>query len=96
MRILLVLTAIFVVASVSCTSTDMLDTDKLEGVLKTQIEEQTDATVESIDCPSDVEIEKGGTLECTGVDGSGTTFTVEVTQTDDTGNVHWEVAGGSA
>lgn len=96
MRSLLILYAIFLVASVGCTSTDMLDIDKLEGVLKTQIESQTDATIESVDCPSDVEIEKGGTLECTGVDASGTTFTIEVTQTDDTGRVHWEVAGSSA
>ena len=97
MRIRLVMaTAILAVAAAGCTSVNMLDTDNLESVLKEQIESQTTTVIASVDCPDDVEIEKGATSECTAEDTEGTTFTIEVTQTDDQGNVDWEVTDASA
>ena len=95
-RLLVLATAVLVVVSAGCTSVSMLDTEKLEGELRTQIEAQTTTVIESADCPDDVEIEQGGTFECTAVDTSGATYTIEVIQTDDQGNVEWEVTDASA
>ena len=75
---------------------EMLDTDELEGELMTQIESQIDSTKVTVDCPADVVLEEGGTFECSGEDASGATFTVQVSQSDDQGNVTWEVTDASA
>lgn len=79
--------------AVSCTPD--LDTDGLEPMLKQQVERETGATLTSIDCPSDVRAEAGGTFECTAKETSGATFTVKVVQTDDQGHVTWEIASAS-
>jgi hypothetical protein len=87
--------AVLAIAAAACTKT--LDTDGLETELTTQIEAQTGSTITAVDCPADVEVETGGTFECTAEEDSGATFTIQVTQTDDQGNVEWEVvdaAGG--
>jgi hypothetical protein len=47
-----------------------------------------------VDCPEDVEIEKGGTFECTAEAKSGATLTIKVTQRDPA-SVEWEVIDGS-
>ena len=86
--------AVLAVATAACTKT--LDTDGLEGQLKRQIEEQTDSTITSVDCPADVEVKAGETFECTAEEESGTTFTLTVTQEDDEGRVLWEVTDASA
>ena len=90
----LVAIAALALASAACTKT--LDTDGLEGELKSQIEEQTDSTISSVDCPADVEAKAGEVFECTAEEGSGATFTIRVTQRDDAGNVDWEVVDASA
>ena len=79
------------VAAAACTKS--LDTDGLESKLKTQIEAQTDSTITGVDCPDDIKVESGATFECTATEESGATFTIEVVQTDDAGNVTWEVTG---
>ena len=86
--------AVLAIAAAACTKT--LDTDGLEGELQSQIEAQTDSTITSVDCPADVEVETGGTFECTAEEESGATFTLQVTQTDDQGRVEWEVTDASA
>jgi len=86
--------AVLAVAATACTKT--LDTDGLEGELKRQIEEETGGTIASVDCPADVEVEAGGTFDCTAVEGSGAEFTITVTQRDDQGNVDWEVTDAGA
>lgn len=86
--------AVLALAVAACTKT--LDTGGLEDQLKKQIEQQTPTTITSVDCPADVEVKKGGTFECTAVEESGATFTIKVTQTDDQGNVEWEVVDASA
>ena len=80
-------------AAAACTKT--LDTDGLEGELQTQVEQQTGSTISAVDCPADVEVETGGTFTCTAEEESGTTFEIRVTQSDDRGNVEWEVVGAS-
>ncbi|MGZ8631755.1 MAG: DUF4333 domain-containing protein [Actinomycetota bacterium] len=86
--------AVLAIAAAACTKT--LDTDGLEGQLKSQFEEQTGTVLASVDCPADVEVETGGTFTCTATEEeSGTSFTLKVTQTDDQGNVDWEVSDAS-
>jgi Domain of unknown function (DUF4333) len=77
------------VAAAACTKT--LDTDGLETELQSQIQEQTQSTISSVDCPADVEVETGGTFDCTAEQESGATLTIRVTQSDDQGNVEWTV-----
>lgn len=89
----LVAVGVLALAAAACTKT--LDTDGLEGELKRQIEEQTDSTINSVDCPADVEAKAGEVFECTAEEGSGATFTIRVTQRDDAGNVDWEVVDAS-
>jgi hypothetical protein len=86
--------AVLALAAAACTKT--LDTDGLEGDLKSQIEDQTDSTITSVDCPPDIEAKAGGTFECTAEEGSGATFTIRVTQRDDAGRVDWEIIDASA
>jgi uncharacterized protein DUF4333 len=83
--------AALAVAAAACTKS--LDTAGLETKLKDQIEAQTDSTITSVDCPDDIKVESGGKFECTATEESGATFTIEVVQTDDKGNVTWEVTG---
>ena len=93
-RFVAVAVAVIALAAAACTKT--LDTDGLEGELQSQIEEQTDSTITSVDCPADIEAKAGETFECTAEEGSGATFTIRVTQRDDAGNVDWEVVDASA
>jgi len=86
--------AVLALAAAACMKT--LDTDGLEGDLKSQIEDQTDSTITSVDCPPDIEAKAGETFECTAEEGSGATFTIRVTQRDDAGNVDWEIIDASA
>ncbi len=86
--------AVLAIAAAACTKT--LDTDGLEGKLKSQIEEQTGGAIASVDCPADVAVEAGGTFDCTAVEESGAEFTISVTQRDDKGNVDWEVTDAGA
>ena len=85
---------VLAIAAAACTKT--LDTEGLEGELKGQIEDQTDSTITSVDCPEDVEAKAGEVFDCTAEEGSGATFTIQVTQRDDAGNVDWEVIDASA
>lgn len=86
--------AVLAIAAAACSKT--LDTEGLESELKSQIETQTDSTISSVDCPADVEAKAGEVFRCTAEEGSGATFTIEVTQRDDAGNVDWEVIDASA
>lgn len=81
--------AVLVIAAAACTKT--LDTDGLEGELRSQAEERFNITLTSVDCPADIEVEAGGTFTCDAKQGSGATFTLQVTQSDDQGNVEWDL-----
>jgi hypothetical protein len=87
--------AALALAVAACTKT--LDTEGLEDQLKTQIEaESPGTTITAVDCPADVEVEAGGTFECTAEEESGATFTIRVTQRDDEGNVRWDLVDATA
>jgi Domain of unknown function (DUF4333) len=69
--------------------TETLDNADLESQLTEQL--SADAGVDpaqvSVSCPEDVEIEQGGEFECTLTAPNGDEVRVEVTMTDDEGNV---------
>ena len=86
--------AVLAIATVACTKT--LDSDGLERELKTDLEGELAATITSVDCPSDIEVKTGDTFTCTAQEESGTSFTLEVTQSDDKGNVAWDLVDAAA
>ena len=90
------LAAVALLAIVAAACSKTLDTEGLETELKSQFEQQTDTVLTSVDCPADVDVETGGVFECTAEEESGATFTIQVTQTDDQGQVDWEVIDASA
>ncbi len=67
-----------------------LNTIGLERELEEQIESQA-GSIALVDCPADIEIESGGTFDCTADVESGGTLTIRVTQRDAQGNLEWEV-----
>lgn len=88
-RLVAAITAIALIG-VACTST--LDTDGLEEQIVSLMEERGGPTVTQVTCPQDIEVEAGATFECTAT-GEGVEWVVQVTQTDDRGNVEIEIAG---
>jgi hypothetical protein len=72
-----------------------LDSTGVESQVKAAIEDRLGQTGMTVDCPDDVEVKAGATFTCTATGPSGTTATVEVTQTDDKGNLTWKIVDGS-
>lgn len=68
-----------------------LDMAKAQTEIAKGIEEQTGATGVAVTCPESVPIEQGSTFNCTATTGDGQSATVTVTQTDDQGNINWEI-----
>jgi Domain of unknown function (DUF4333) len=89
-----VLVAVLAIAVGACSKT--LDTEGLEGQLATQIEDEIDTTITSVECPEDVDVESGATFTCTAEEESGAALEIQVTQSDDQGNVEWELVDASA
>lgn len=89
---LAVLTALALAgAGVAGCGTQMLNTDKAETEIAKGIEQQTNVQA-TVDCPDDVEIKQDDTFTCTAKLGDGgRTGTVTVTQTDDEGNISWQL-----
>jgi hypothetical protein len=83
-----VMGAVFVLAACG---DEMLDVDKVESEVAPEIERQTGTRDVAVDCPDDVEIEEGATFECGVSAAGGVEAKVEVTQSDDEGNVVWEL-----
>jgi hypothetical protein len=89
--ICLISTGLLAACSVSIGSNN-LNTDKLETEIENGIEDQVQISGITVDCPDDVEIEEGNDFECTAKDDQGNERSVDVTQTDDEGNVEWKLA----
>lgn len=81
--------ALLAVVALACSAT--LDTDSLAQQILTGIEDQAGVDITSVECPDDVPVEAGATFECSVTAADGTSGTVTVTQSDDQGNVTWEV-----
>jgi Domain of unknown function (DUF4333) len=71
--------------------TPQIDTAELEQQIRDELSSQTGVAPTSVDCPNDVAAESGGTFQCTAMADDGSIATITVTQTDDQGNVRWEV-----
>jgi hypothetical protein len=85
-RWITVLTLVF--GAAACTRS--LNKASLESSLKTQLEAKTGVTGVTVTCPDDIKAETGATFTCT-AEAQGETVTVQVTQTDDQGNVTFKV-----
>jgi hypothetical protein len=71
-----------------------LDTDKLETVIKDGLTERLAAlslTVQSVDCPDRVPMQKGKSFECKASFQGGGVLPVQVDQKDDAGNVVYKL-----
>jgi hypothetical protein len=68
-----------------------LDMNKLKEAITTGVEAQTGVEITSIDCPPNRDVEEGDTFDCTATIEDGNSLTIKVTQTDDQGNINWEV-----
>lgn len=67
-----------------------LDMAKIEKSITDGIAEQLELTV-TVECPESVTQEAGSTFDCIATAEDGSTATVLVSQTDDEGNVTWEL-----
>ncbi len=84
------------VAALSACSSGGLDIDKLESTLATELQTQLDlSAAPTVTCPDDVPIEKDNVFNCTATL-DGESADIQVTQTDDQGNVSWEVVQTSS
>jgi hypothetical protein len=90
----LALIAVPAAFALSACGTKMLNTEKLEPVIKRGIEQQPGVRpLKSVNCPSKVETKAGGTFNCTAVTTGGGRATVRVVQVDDQGHVSYQVVG---
>ena len=79
---------------VACNSTLTLDNETLERTITSGLQEQAQVTA-AVSCPDDRPIKAGDVFQCQAVTEDGATLTIQVTQTDDTGHVNWQVIGAS-
>ena len=79
----------------ACGTTLELNTENLQGILETQIEQQNldrEIDVTSVTCP-DRPILQGDVFTCQAMTADGQNLIVSVTQKDDQGNVNWDIIG---
>lgn len=82
------LTTVGVLLLTGCSSS--LDGAKMEDEITSQITEQVGGEW-TVTCPESEPVKAGGTFTCTATDASGATETINVTQSDDQGNITWEI-----
>ena len=70
-----------------------LDTTGAEQAIKRGVERDFGAQLVSVKCPPTVETGKGKTFRCVGKASDGSRLHFKVTQTDDEGDVKWDIAG---
>jgi NAD(P)H-hydrate repair Nnr-like enzyme with NAD(P)H-hydrate epimerase domain len=64
----------------------VIDDGKAEGFIEDGLQKQAGVKVSSVDCPSGVDVEKGGTIDCTAQTDRGA-YRVTLRMTDDEGTV---------
>jgi hypothetical protein len=87
---LLVAAGLLALASVACGTTQTLDDEDLELTIGDILRSRAGATVNSIDCPADRPLRANDVFNCTADTDLGV-LTIQVTQTDDKGNISWTV-----
>lgn len=68
---------------------DLLDTEKLQSDIQTQVTDIIPGSTVSVTCPSEVQVQEGVTFDCTALI-NGQEATIKVTQTNDQGDVVYE------
>ena len=84
--------AVALLLGASCGKT-VLDTGHLQDTLRQQMEAQLGARNITVTCPSDVKVQAGGTFKCSVLVPASGTLTIDVTQTDDRGDVSYQIVG---
>jgi hypothetical protein len=74
----------------ACNTTLLLNDDNLEIEIASWISDQGGG-IATVTCPDDRPLRQGDTFQCEAALEDGSTVTLQVTQTDDTGNVSWTV-----
>ena len=74
----------------ACNRTKTLDANGLEEKLRSQVEQQLGALGITVVCPDDEPAQAGAIFQCSATSAEGKTITIQVTQTDDHGNVTWK------
>jgi hypothetical protein len=74
----------------ACNTTLTLNDDNLETEIINWIAQQGGGAA-TVTCPDDRPLLAGDTFPCQATVADGSTVTLQVTQTDNTGNVTWEV-----
>ncbi|CAN1211327.1 DUF4333 domain-containing protein [Tumidithrix helvetica PCC 7403] len=80
------------IASIVTACSTTLDIDKLKASIKDGIKDQMGITVQSVTCPEKREAKANDSFECTAAAEKDSTITVTVKQSNDKGDVNWEVA----
>lgn len=78
-----------VVCAIGCAQ--KLDSEQIASNIQAELEQAADLSVESVTCPEAIALEPESTFRCTGELASGSTFVIDVTQTDQPGQVSWKV-----
>ncbi|MDZ7732001.1 MAG: DUF4333 domain-containing protein [Acidimicrobiia bacterium] len=86
-RLVVTLLGLLVVAS--CAESSRLDTEEAEDALALEYVRDTDATVEAVECPEEVDLDEGATFTCT-LTLDGQDLDVVATQVDEDGTVEFE------
>ena len=74
----------------ACSITSTLSTDDIQSAISKGLTEQLGGTY-TVTCPSSIEAKAGATFDCEIVTATGATGVVTATQTDDKGNITWEI-----
>jgi len=74
--------------------TGILDNDRVENYLRDRFPRETGIAVNSVSCPSGIEIKPNDTFECKVKVRNNRTVITEITQTDNQGNISWQVSKG--
>ena len=78
-------TALAAAAALTACGGKTIDSGELEGELKRQLGADAGVEPRSVDCPDDIEAEKGKKFDCTLTAPNGEEVRVEVTLTNDEG-----------
>jgi len=89
---LLVLVAVLALAG-ACSRTKTLDAQGLDTKIASDMQANLGIEGLTVSCPDDVPAEAGHMFQCTVTTPDGKTMTIEVTQSDDQGNVTYKVVG---
>ncbi len=77
---------------VACAAPTVLDGAKVQQQIVGEFQQEAGVTV-SVTCPGDQPIQQGNVFVCTAVAVDGTNLVITVTQTDNAGNVNWQITG---